>query len=111
MPEGLRSPVVRNARAAVERIGVLGKHLQIAVNGQDMSESGAVGRPSGQDVMSSGASDMVAAAIACPFTGVVNGPTMMPTIAKTGSRERSADQSLMRGTSHIGGSIHKCRAI
>lgn len=92
---------------------MLGKHLamQIAVNGQAISESGAVGHPSGQDVMSSGTSDMVAATIACPLTGVVNGPKMMPMIAKTGSRERSADQSLMRGTSHIGTSVHKCRAI
>lgn len=79
---------------------MLGKHLamQIAVNGQAISESGAVGRPSGQEVMSSGISDMVAAVIAYPFIGVVNGPKMMPMIAKTGSMERSADQNLMRGT-------------
>lgn len=87
-------PLARRTKATLESIGPTEKHLaiHIAINGQVFWQSGTAGASSGQHGMLSGIAviDIVeATAIATPLTGVVNGPTMSPTIARIGSRLRS----------------------
>lgn len=100
LPGRMASPSARRTKARFESIGATEKHLamHIAINGQVFWQSGTAGASSGQHGISSGiaAIDIAeAAAIVTPLTGVVNGPTTSPTIAKIGSRLRSHELNLI----------------